>query len=303
VPQAELLLDALEPSLVVYHCVDDISAHERIDTASFRAAEQRFAARADLVLASAPALAARMRELSHNVLYAPNVADTALFAQALQPGPIDPALARLPQPRIVFTGAIVALKLDIQLLVALARSRPQWSFALVGPIGPGEPDADMSALEREPNIHLLGARSYTQLPDVLRAADAAMIPYAINELTTSIFPMKVYEYLAAGLPVVATPLPALAEVQEIATAPDAKGIAAVLDRELAADSAARRAERSRAAAAHSWEERLREIADALLDESPNTPPNTSPATPPDAPADALPDTTPGGAHGPSSDAR
>src|SRR3954452_16490824 len=68
VPQAELLLDTLEPSLVVYHCVDDISAHALIDTASFRAAEDRFAARADLVLASAPKLAQRMRSLNDNVL-------------------------------------------------------------------------------------------------------------------------------------------------------------------------------------------------------------------------------------------
>jgi glycosyltransferase involved in cell wall biosynthesis len=265
VPQAEALIDALDPALVVYHCVDDIAAHGRIDTASFRAAEQRFAARADLVLASAPALAARMRTLSDNVLYAPNVADTALFTQALHDGPTDPAVAALPHPRIVFTGAIVALKLDIPLLVALARSRPQWSFALVGPVGPGEPDADVSALAREPGIHLLGPRSYAQLPAVLRGADAALIPYALNELTASIFPMKVYEYLAAGLPVLATPLPALAEVAAIATAPDAEGLAALLERELAADSPARRAERSRAAASHSWEYRLQEIADALPD--------------------------------------
>ncbi len=61
-------------------------------------------------------------------------------------------------------------------------------------------------------MHLLGTRAYDELPAVLRGADAALIPYALNELTASIFPMKVYEYLAAGLPVVATPLPALADV-------------------------------------------------------------------------------------------
>ena len=83
VPQAEALIEALDPELVVYHCVDDIAAQAGVDASSFRAAERRFAARADLVLASAPALAARMRELSGNVLYAPNVADTELFARAL----------------------------------------------------------------------------------------------------------------------------------------------------------------------------------------------------------------------------
>ncbi len=266
VPQAEVLLDALAPSLVIYHCVDDIAAHERIDTASFRAAEARFAARADLVLASAPALSKRLRTISHNVLDAPNVADTELFATALlpsPPAPIDPAIAALPEPRIVFTGAISAVKLDVALLVELARLRPSWSFALVGPVGLGDPRTNTSALSAEPNIHLLGARSYEQLPSVLRGADAGLIPYARNELTESIFPMKVYEYLAAGLPVIATPLPAIAELANVACAPDAAGIAALLDDALASDSDERRAERSRAAASSSWERRLEEIAAAI----------------------------------------
>jgi glycosyltransferase involved in cell wall biosynthesis len=266
VPQAEALIGTLDPRLVVYHCVDDIAAQAGVDAEDFRATERRFAARADLVLASAPALAARMRELAREpaaVLEAPNVADTELFASALRAGSEDGALAVLPRPRIVFTGAIVATKLDIALLLSLARACPQWSFALVGPVGPGDPRTDVSALRGEPNIHLLGARSYAQLPDVLRVADAAIIPYALNELTASVFPMKVYEYLAAGLPVVATPLPAIAQVAEIATAPDAAGFAELLTQALAQDSPALRAQRSQAAAAHSWQRRLEEIALAV----------------------------------------
>src|SRR6202044_2048783 len=127
-----------------------------------------------------------------------------------------------------------------------------WSFALVGPIGPGEPDPDLSAIGGEPNIHLLGRRAYSELPAVLRAADAGLIPYARNELTDSIFPMKVYEYLAAGLPVIATPLPALAAVAEVLTAADAEGIVRLIEQALGEDSPERRAARSRLAAAHSW---------------------------------------------------
>jgi glycosyltransferase involved in cell wall biosynthesis len=263
VPQAEVLLDTLAPSLVVYHCVDDMAAQAGIDAGAFRAAETRFAARADLVLASAPALESRMRTLSDNVLYAPNVADTELFASALIPGPIDPSLAALPRPRIVFTGAIVQTKLDFELLITLARARRDWSFALVGPVGPGDPRTDVSGLAAEPNVHLLGARAYSELPDVLRAADAGLIPYARNALTQSIFPMKVYEYLAAGRPVISTPLPALQGIAEVATAPDAEGIAGLLEKALAEDTQERRAERSRVAASHSWERRLQEIEAAI----------------------------------------
>ncbi len=263
VPQAEALIDELEPSLVVYHCVDDISAHGLIDTASFLAAERRFAARADLVLASAPELVRRMRTLSHNVLEAPNVADTALFAETLQVGPEDPGMALLSNPRIVFTGAISAVKLDIPLLLELARKRRDLQLALVGPVGAGDPHTDVSELAAEPNVHLLGMRAYAELPAVLRGADVGLIPYARNELTDSIFPMKVYEYLAAGLPVVATPLPALAEVPEVAKAADADGISRLIDEALAADGIEVRAARSQAAIGHSWERRLQEISEAI----------------------------------------
>jgi glycosyltransferase involved in cell wall biosynthesis len=276
VPQAEALLAALEPQLVVYHCVDDIAAQPGIDATDFRAAEQRFAARADLVLASAASLTKRMRTLSDNVLYAPNVADTKLFASALHDGPLDPALADLPAPRIVFTGAIVTTKLDLDLLTELARAKPDWSFALVGPIGPGDPRADVSSLTAEPNIHLLGPRPYEQLPSVLRAADIGLIPYARNPLTDSVFPMKVYEYLAAGLPVIATPLPSLDGIDAVASAPDAPGIARLLEDALAADNPERRAVRSREAEAHSWERRIEEVAAAIDALSP--PPSRSRAS-------------------------
>ena len=263
VPQAEALLDVLDPSAVVYHCVDDIAAQKGVAGAAFRAAEARFAARADLVLASAPALAARMRTHSDRVLEAPNVADTALFAEALAPGPEDPAITALPQPRIVFTGAVVGTKLDLDLLAAVARRRPDWAFALVGPVGAGDPGTDVSALHGLPNVHLLGPRPYAGLPAVLRAADAALIPYAVNDLTRSVFPMKVYEYLAAGLPVVATPLPALAGVDAITTASDANAMAGALARALDEDSPARRQARSEAARGHSWDARLEQISRAL----------------------------------------
>jgi len=263
VPQAEVLLEALDPSLVIYHCVDDIAVQRGIDEASFRAAERRFTGRADLVLASAPRLVERMRTLSGNVLEAPNVADTALFAGALEPGPVDSALDALPAPRIVFTGAVVEKKLDYELLIGLARRRRDWSIALVGPVGLGDPGTDVAPLEAEPNLHLLGHRPYAHLPAVLRGADAALIPYRITPLTASVFPMKVYEYLAAGLPVVTTPLPALEGVSEVARAADAAETEARLMELMGADGAQRRAERSRAAAQNSWDARLRDIGERV----------------------------------------
>jgi glycosyltransferase involved in cell wall biosynthesis len=263
VPQAETVIDVLDPELVVYHCVDDVAAQKGVDAESFREAEERFAGRADLVLASAPALADRMRTLSDRVLYAPNVADTATFATALEPGPVDEAIENLPHPRLVFQGAIVATKLDVQLLAEVAKLKPDWSIVLVGPRGAGDPTGDLSPLDQTPNIHQIGPRPANDLPKVLRGADIGLIPYAINDLTRSVFPMKVYEYMAAGLPVLATPLPALDGVEGIETVESAEELVATGERELADDSREVRQARSESAISHSWEARIEEIERAL----------------------------------------
>lgn len=263
VPQAEGLIDALDPELIVYHCVDDIAAQKGVDATAFRAAEDRFARRADLVIASSSTLAERMRTLSGNVLEAPNVADTALFATALEPGPVDGAMAALPTPRLVFVGAITATKLDLELLAELARLRPDWSLVLVGEVGLGDPGTDVGELEVLPNVHFLGPRSQPELPTLLRGADVGLIPYRRSRLTAAIFPMKVYEYLAAGLPVVATDLPALVGIPAVAPANDAAAMATAVEDALRGDGRELRMERSRAAAGHSWEARLEELAVAI----------------------------------------
>jgi glycosyltransferase involved in cell wall biosynthesis len=263
VPQAGHLVEVLKPSTVVYHCVDDIAKQRGIDGEAFRAGEAFFLGQADLVLASAPTLRDRLAQRHDNVRFAPNVADTEQFALALDHGVTDHAIAALRPPRIVFTGAVVATKLDIELLVGLARRRREWSFALVGPIGVGDPSTDVSPLAAEPNVHLLGRRRYEDLPGVLRAADIAIVPYAVNDLTRSIFPMKIYEYLSAGLDVVSTPLPSLAGVSGVRIAAGIDEVEGALASALANDTPELRRQRSELARDHSWTTRLEEIASWL----------------------------------------
>lgn len=136
-------------------------------------------------------------------------------------------------------------------------------MVLVGPVGVGDPSTDVSALDALPNVHLVGPRTYAGLPAVLRGADVGVIPYTVTALTRSIFPMKVHEYLAAGLPVVTTPLPALAGVPDVVRAGDAAAFVTAVADALAADGPEARRARSGRARAHSWDVRLGELAEAL----------------------------------------
>jgi glycosyltransferase involved in cell wall biosynthesis len=258
-PHAHALAGHLEETLVVYHCVDDIAAQEGIDAESFGEAEAALARRADLVIVSAPPLVEHVRSRgARNVALLPNVADVDHFrgARDLED---PPELAAIPHPRLVFAGAVAAKKLDLDLLVELARRRPDWSLVIVGPAGEGDPRGDLAALAESANIHLVGAKPFAELPAWLGAGDVGLIPYAANPYTAAVFPMKVYEYLAAGLPVVSTPLPALRGVDGIAFARTGEEFAQAVEDALRAESPERRGERVALAEAHSWERRVQEI--------------------------------------------
>jgi glycosyltransferase involved in cell wall biosynthesis len=103
-----------------------------------------------------------------------------------------------------FVG-VIDERLDSPLLGEVARLLPDWEFRLVGPVADFK--MDPATLPKAPNLHYLGQHSYDQLPAVMAEFDVALMPFALNEATRSISPTKTLEYLAAGLPVVSTPVP------------------------------------------------------------------------------------------------
>lgn len=271
-PDAGDLLGAFDERLSVYHCVDDYQAIERYNhyrrVAVYSAAKREvtLARGADLMIVTAPSLLERWRPVNPRITLLPNVADTALFAQALEPGKEHPRLAGIPTPRVVFIGALDAYKVNFALLGAVARRLPDVQFVCVGPTGAADSTTPANA-PSGPNLRYIGPAPQRELPAMLRGASAGIIPYTLNDYTASVSPLKLYEYLAAGLPVVATPLPGLmaqrAEGALIAE-PDPEAFAARLVEAMGYDKAMR-ARIAQAAAGHSWDHRMLELEALALE--------------------------------------
>ncbi|MDE1182992.1 glycosyltransferase [Paraburkholderia sp.] len=197
---------ALDRGPLVYHCVDDLAAIPGVDVAAFERAEHELLARSEAVFTTAAALEARCSQHNGNTHFFANVADAAHFGRAMQPGVVPADLAAIPEPRIIYHGVLSDFKVDFQLILDAAKARPDWHWIFIGEEREGQRSAFVPLLSQLPNVHFLGYRSYEQLPDYLRGMNVGLLPTLLNDYTRSMFPMKFYEYLAAGLPVVSTPL-------------------------------------------------------------------------------------------------
>ncbi|HEX2871202.1 MAG TPA: glycosyltransferase [Polyangiaceae bacterium] len=199
--------------LVVYDCVDEYTAFPEFRHAKAWIAERerKLCALAGVVSCTAPALAESKELLAPGRTHlVHNVGDGEHFAQAMAEGTVVPDdIKSLPRPTIGFIGAVSDYKLNTEWLVHLARAKPAWSLVLVGPAGVADPGTDVAALQALPNVHLLGHRAYDALPSYLKGFDVAVIPYRINDYTRAVFPIKFFEFLASGRPVVISPLPAV----------------------------------------------------------------------------------------------
>jgi glycosyltransferase involved in cell wall biosynthesis len=264
-PDVDYMCGQFDEECVVYYCVDEFSAFSGYGEAETLAAERRLAARADLVITVSRTLHDAKRHLHENVVLVTHGVEYDHFAQALSADVVvPPEIAALPRPVLGFWGLIQDW-VDLELLAGIARERPGWSIVLIG-----EPLADVSAVSELPNVHLLGRRRYQQLPAFARGFDVGLIPFRINPLTLPVDPIKLREYLSAGLPVVSTPLPEMKRYGDmVAVAGDAAGLVKACERMLAeaetesARSAQRRA-RQAAMRGETWRAKVREIEGHLM---------------------------------------
>lgn len=201
-PDVDYLCGRFDEECVVYYCVDEFSEFAGYDRDATLAAERRLAEKANLVVTTSQALYDSKRDLNDHVVLITHGVDYEHFVRARSADVCEPDdVARLPRPRLGFWGLIQDW-VDIELLVHVARIRPDWSVVLIG-----EAAADVTQLDALPNVHLLGRRSYGELPPYARGFDVGLIPFRVNELTRAVNPIKLREYLSAGLPVVSTALP------------------------------------------------------------------------------------------------
>lgn len=220
----------------IYHCVDRIQDQPCMPAGRIDAWERRLSAEVQVVFTTSPELQVSHRRWNYHTYFHGNVADFQHFNRALHkpllacPEP----LTAIPRPRLLFTGAIDAYKLDLPLLVTLAKTHPAWSFVLVGPVGEADPTTDVAVLRTCPNVSLVGSQPYQDLPAWAAHSDLALLPLQQNGYTRNMFPMKFFEYLAAGLPVVGTAIPALRSHSDVAwlCEPDAVAFASAINQAL-----------------------------------------------------------------------
>lgn len=232
-PLTTLYYDTARYGLVVYHSVDDIKEQPGMPKALIAVAEQDMARAADVIFTTSPHLYEVNKALNPNTHFQPNVADFGHFNRAMQPGPLPADLEPIAEPRIGFIGAVSGYKQDFQLIAQTAEARPDYQFVLIGDVGEGDPLTDPGVLRARANIHLMGPRAYADLPDYLRGFQVAILPSRLNEYTRSMFPMKFFEYLAAGRPVVGTRIESLLDYEGMALLREPEAFARGLDEALA----------------------------------------------------------------------
>ncbi len=199
-PMALAFTQHLSPEMVVYDCMDELAAFKFAPVA-LKEQEQQLLNKADVVFTGGYSIYEAKKHRHSNIYPFPSSIDKKHFGNARKID-TDPAdQADIPHPRFGFYG-VIDERFDIDMIAEAAIMKPDWHFVLIGPVV----KIDEATLPRFHNIHYLGGKSYNELPTYLAGWDVATIPFAMNESTRYISPTKTPEYLAAGKPVISTPI-------------------------------------------------------------------------------------------------
>jgi glycosyltransferase involved in cell wall biosynthesis len=256
-PDAPELIARLRPEHTVYYCVDDFAEFDGFDKELMNALERDTVAQADTVIASSQALVEKLSATPRDVHYVPHGVDATHFGRALTDPAVGPPedCRDLSAPVFGFFG-MLSDHVDLELVASVAQARPGWTFVLIG-----DATRDTSVCTALENVHLLGPRAYAELPAYCKAFDVGIIPFKRNALVKAVNPIKLREYLAAGLPVASTPM------QEVERYPlhvhcghDLPSFIDACERALQARHAGQAGARAAAVADESWTARVAQLS-------------------------------------------
>ncbi|HEY0054086.1 MAG TPA: glycosyltransferase, partial [Pedobacter sp.] len=254
-------VNGLPVTLSVYHCVDPLIV--KFDTRHGLISEKELVVKSDLVICTSRKLFQEKKQLNKNTFFIPNAADLSLSQQAQNPDlKINNKLSEIKKPIIGYFGNIER-RLDFDLLKNVITQNPDKSFVFVGPVSMEFLPQWFTNL---PNVYMLGRVAYEELPSVLKGFDIALIPFKKDEVSASIFPLKLFEYLGAGKPVIATDFnPDLNEFtyDTVRFCKDSVSFSAAIAEELKTNSEEKIAERIKVAGENTWDKRASEFGHLL----------------------------------------
>ncbi len=247
-PDVDYLAGAFDEECLVYYCVDEFSRFEGFDAQAIAAAERRLIDKADCVITTSAHLYDSKSALHPNVHLVRHGVDHAHFARAVgRDLPVPEPIRDIRGPIAGFVGVVLHW-LDLALLEGVARALPDVSFVIVG-----QCLVDVSRLAALGNVHFVGQQPYDDLPAYAAAFDVGLIPFVRSPLTDNVNPIKLREYLAAGLPAVSTNLPEVRHfAPHVRIADDVSSFAAACRAAIADNAPAARSARSAAVADQDW---------------------------------------------------
>jgi glycosyltransferase involved in cell wall biosynthesis len=201
-PWMEPIIQSVKPKASFYDCVDDHAGYGGTSSKTFiESAEARLCENVSAVFATAKSIAIRLSSFNRNTVYMPNAVDPDLFTSDGE----SELTKYIAKPQIVYAGAL-RWWFDSQLMLGLAKSRPKYSFLIIGEERNGELGADGQALRSLPNVHFLGKKPQSELPGLMAEAACGIIPFKTGPLIASVSPLKLYEYASMGLHTVSVPM-------------------------------------------------------------------------------------------------
>jgi glycosyltransferase involved in cell wall biosynthesis len=261
-PEHHFVIGCYDEICSVYHCIDEYtvgtSGRKKAVIASL---EKNILEKADAVFANSLITWENKKKIAPQALRFPSGANVEHFAQTQNATP-HPQVIHSPKPVLMYAGSINE-KIDIQLLIHLAKAQPNWSIVLIGQIYLGVDLDSINQLKILPNVQFVGNQPFDQLPNWFAAADVCLLPYVAGEATLYRSPLKLYEYLATGRPIISTFHPEVDELADFVAIAQPEDWVDTLKSILMKETDIKQKERLVEAKKHSWQVRVDGMLEAI----------------------------------------